>query len=258
MIWDYYRKAGREMPWRETRDPYAIFISEVMLQQTQVDRVRPKYEAWLATFPTWETLASAPVSKVLTAWQGLGYNRRALALKRAAEMVVSLHGGTLPKDRQALDDLPGIGAATAGSLSAFCFNLPEIFIETNIRRVYIHFFFPKKADVTDAQIEKLLALSVDQKNPREWYYALMDYGAYLSKTTVNANKRSKHYAVQSRFEGSRREVRGAILREVLKRPQETDALYHTLPFSKERIDEVIRLLTEEGFLVCKNNLVLPS
>ncbi|MEK7541533.1 MAG: A/G-specific adenine glycosylase [Patescibacteria group bacterium] len=216
-IWNYYRRSGRVLPWRKTRDPYRILVSEVMLQQTQVDRVIPKYPSFLRRFPNVASLARAPLTAVLRVWQGLGYNRRALYLQRAAQAIVARHGGRVPRGPEVLVILPGIGPATAGAIAAFAFQKPVPFLETNIRRVYIHFFFPKSRRVPDARILRLVAATASRKNPREWYYALMDYGAMLGKEkgSTNPNRRSRQYARQPRFEGSRRQARGAILRAIL-------------------------------------------
>ena len=249
---------GREMPWRHNADPYKVLISEIMLQQTQVDRVRPKYEQFLKLFPDFEALAQSSVAEVSRAWQGLGYNRRALALRSLAQVVVDQYGGKLPQSAEELDALPGIGPATAGSLSAFAHNLPVPFIETNIRRVYIHFFFPRSKAVSDEKIMKLVDETLDRKRPRDWFYALMDYGTFLKTKVENPNRKSKHYTKQSRFEGSRRQVRGAVLRRVLAAPATHTTLSQELGFSSERIDEVVRLLVDEGFLKQEGNLVLAS
>jgi A/G-specific adenine glycosylase len=214
-IWAHYRAAGRTMPWRETRDPYRILVSEVMLQQTQVERVRPKYEEFLAAFPDLEALAAAPLVRLLGAWRGLGYNRRALNLQRAARLVLERHGGRLPDDAAALVALPGIGAATAASIRAFAFDAPVVFIETNIRRVFLHEFFPRRAAVPDAEVLPLVAAALVRRRPREWYYALMDYGAALARRVPNPNRRSRSWTRQGRFAGSDRQIRGAILRCLL-------------------------------------------
>jgi len=182
-IWAHYRRAGRRsLPWRRTRDPYAILVSEIMLQQTQVARVEKYYGKFLKKFPDFRALAWARQGDVLKVWQGLGYNRRAMFLKRSAEIVVAQHAGRLPRARAALEQLPGVGKGTSGSLMAFAFNKPELFIETNIRRVFIHFFFPKRRKVTDVELARYIEKSIDRKNPREWYWALMDYGAAMSAT----------------------------------------------------------------------------
>lgn len=209
-IWDHYRANRREFPWRDTTDPYRIFVSEVMLQQTQAPRVVPKYRSFLKRFPSFKALAAAPLRDVLAEWKGLGYNRRALNLKRAAEIIMADYGGRLPKTPDELDKLPGIGANTAGSIAAFAWNAPVAFIETNVRSVFIHFFFEGRDKVSDAELLPLVEKALDRSNPREWYFALMDYGVSLKKTG-NPNVRSRHYSKQSPFRGSRRELRAKLL-----------------------------------------------
>lgn len=140
-VWRNYTERGRHFPWRETADPYAIMVSEFMLQQTQTARVVPKYEAWLLRFPTVQSVADATLSDVLSLWSGLGYNRRAKFLYEACKTIRAEHGGALPRDAERLDALPGIGAYTARAIAAFAFNAAEVFIETNIRSAFIHFFF---------------------------------------------------------------------------------------------------------------------
>jgi len=251
-IWAYYRKHGRDLPWRETRDPYHILVSEIMLQQTQVERVIGYYGKFLARFPDITALAAAPLADILAAWQGLGYNRRALYLKRAAEEIVARHGSAVPCYPEALAQLPSIGRATAGAIAAFAFNQPTPFIETNIRRVYIHFFFPRRRAVADVALLPLIAQTMDRKNPREWYYALMDYGAMLGavqKGEKNPNRRSKHYTRQSRFQGSDRKLRGKIIALALKeRPLNATMLRAKLHTDAKRIKHITTALIREGFL----------
>jgi len=255
-IWAYYRREGRKaLPWRHTRDPYAILVSEVMLQQTQVARVEGYYKKFLKRFPDFRSLARAKTGDVLTAWQGLGYNRRAMFLKRAAEVVVVQYGGKLPHDRAALESLPGIGKGTSGSLMAFAFNKPEVFIETNIRRVFIHFFFPKRKKVTDAELERYIESSVDRENPREWYWALMDYGAAMPAASIspsNPNRRSAHYKKQSAFAGSDRELRGKIVRSTLSQKGNTisaKVLSKIVAVPREKMTKILKGLEREGFIV---------
>lgn len=221
-----------------------------MLQQTQVERVIPKYAAFLKAFPDFATLNRAPLAKVLVAWQGLGYNRRALMLKKLASRVVEDHGGTLPPDPALLAELPGIGKGTAGAVAAFAFGIRAIFIETNIRRVYLHIFFPKRRDVPDTELLDLISQTVDVKNPREWYYALMDYGAMLGRREKeNPNRRSRHYAKQSRFEGSDRQVRGIILKMLLVNTTlSVKGMVKQTGESEARIKKVLAALEREGFL----------
>ncbi|MFA7308539.1 MAG: A/G-specific adenine glycosylase [Patescibacteria group bacterium] len=252
-IWDFYAKEKRSMPWRNTSDGYAILVSEIMLQQTQVERVRVKYEEFLRAFSTFEALATAPLSAVLLVWQGLGYNRRAKFLKQCAEIVMTNHNGTLPRTPQELIMLPGIGKGTVGSLLAFVYNRPVAFIETNIRRIFIHHFFPNHEQVSDADILPLVEATLDPHNPREWYYALMDYGTYLVRQVPNPNRKSKHHIRQSRFEGSTRQVRGAIMRELTKNPEglSITQLDMILPCTREQITHALTSLIKDGLLVEK-------
>jgi A/G-specific adenine glycosylase len=203
------------MPWRETRDPYCILVSEIMLQQTQVSRVEEKYPKFIKAFPNFKALDRAPLVKVYGEWQGMGYNRRALALKKTAHIVVNDYDGALPQTFEELRTLSGIGKATASSIMAFAFNLPAVFVETNIRTVFIHFFFKNRKKVADEEILPLVEQSLYKRNPRIWYWALMDYGTMLKKSGEDKNIRTKHYKKQGRFEGSRRQKRGKILKILL-------------------------------------------
>lgn len=204
------------MPWRDNPSPYYVVVSEVMLQQTQVSRVVPKFEHFIQQFPDWQRLSQASLADVLASWQGLGYNRRGQWLHQLASVVVNQYQGQLPADPVELIKLPGIGPNTAGSITAFAFNSQVVFIETNIRRVFIHHFFEDQEGITDKQLLPIIEQALDHEHPREWYYALMDYGSYLTKTTPNPNRRSYHYARQSKFEGSHRQLRGKILRYFLE------------------------------------------
>ncbi|MFO8064799.1 MAG: A/G-specific adenine glycosylase [Spirochaetota bacterium] len=249
LILDFYERYGRRMPWRETRDPYRIFVSEIMLQQTQVSRVTEKYPEFLQRFPSFSALAGAELKEVLAAWQGLGYNRRAKFLQQAAALVVSRHGGVLPRDTRELVALPGVGANTAGSVAAFAYNEPVVFIETNIRRVFLYFYFREAQDVHDRDILSLVAQTLDREQPRRWYYALMDYGAMLSKWVPNPNRRSAHYARQSPFENSNRQIRGRLLRVLGDEGSlEAAELPDTIGFSAERVHAVLDSLEKEGFI----------
>lgn len=220
-IWEYYHTQGRKLPWRETANPYHIVVSEIMLQQTQVPRVIPKYNDFISTFPTFEDLAKATFAQVLSSWSGLGYNRRAKYLQAIAQKVVSDFQGVLPQDPRILETFPGIGAATARAIVVYAFGIPQVFIETNIRRVFLHFFFPNQESVSDKELLPLIEKHLDTQQPRKWYWALMDYGTYLALSS-NANKRSRHYTKQSKFEGSIRQVRGEILRVLLKKGSVTE------------------------------------
>ncbi len=238
------------MPWRETRVPYRILVSEFMLQQTGIERVRTKYAAFLHAFPGFRALAAASVEEVLAAWKGLGYNRRALALREAARRIVETHHGRMPRTVETLMELPGIGHATASAVLVYSFNSPLPFIETNIRRVFIHFFFPRGRRVTDAKLMPLVEKTLDKDDPREWYYALMDYGAMLGKTSMNANTRSARYRMQAAFEGSLRQLRGKILAAMLERGPATEAqIARAIGSADERLGRALAQLVDEGFLL---------
>lgn len=208
----------RDLPWRNTRDPYEIWISEVMLQQTQVARVLARWPRFIRRFPTLDALASASSSDVVEEWQGMGYNRRALALKRAADICAERYGGELPCGIDSLTALPGIGEATAAGITAFSRDVPCIYIETNVRAVFIDRFFPEAERVTDKELRPLVEAACPQEDVRGWYYALLDLGAHLKRTKGNPTRRSAAYVRQSAFAGSRRQKRSWILREVMARP----------------------------------------
>ncbi len=259
-VWDYYAKNGRHaLPWRKTRDPYEILVSEIMLQQTQVSRVMTKWPEFLTKFPTVAVLAKAPVADVLKVWQGLGYNRRALNLRRAAEAIVHDFGGKFPRAAAELESLPGIGQSTRGAIMAFAFGLPSAFIETNIRAIYIHHFFPAKdgapaALIHDRDLLPLIEKTLDRENPRDWYYALMDYGVHLKQTLPNPSRKSVHHAKQSSFKGSNREVRSRILKFALARsqtqtglPTRTEIIAH-VGKTVHDVEMNIDALVKEGFM----------
>lgn len=252
-VWKYYQAHGRhDLPWRKTGDPYKILVSEIMLQQTQVDRVLPKYKAFLKEFPSVRALARAPLSLVLKAWQGLGYNRRAKMLHETAKEVVTEHNGTFPNVYTELIHLPGIGPYTASAILAFAFNQPVSMIETNIRTAYLHHFFKDETDVTDKELVRYIALTLDAKRPREWYWALMDYGAHLKKEHGNPNSRSKHYTKQSKFDGSDRQIRGATIRFLTRKNMTRKELVESLKqYEDIRIDTQLERLKCEGMLIKK-------
>lgn len=301
-IWSYYRKHRRSMPWRDNTSPYYVIVSEIMLQQTQVHRVTAKFDLFIKRFPNWKSLAKASTHEVLQEWSGLGYNRRALYLKRIAEIVTTdreyffLNPPPQPahllglkradrvsrpalrrpsalklKDVRAVGEvitkltaLPGIGPNTAGSILAFAFNIPQPFIETNIRSVFIHFFFPeiekkegKRAckKISDEEIFPFIESTVDRKNPREWFYALMDYGSCVKKQIGNPSRRSLHHVRQKPFKGSNRELRSKILRMAMIKPVTSSAMLEAASddYSEEQISRNIADLEKEGFLVRHKN-----
>jgi len=255
----FYRRHGRHsLPWRRLRlrkddtvDPYKIVVSEIMLQQTQVDRVIPKYTQFIQRFPNVRSLAQASLGDVLRVWQGLGYNRRAKMLHQCAKEVFERYKGTFPRAYEELVTLPGVGPYTAGAIMAFAFNEAVPLIETNVRTVFLHHFFKDKKEVTNTEILRLVERTLDRKNPRAWYAALMDYGTYVKRNIGNQNVRSRHYTKQSPFKGSNREVRGALLRSLSQTSKSLLMLVRELPFDRDRIVEQVRVLTAEGLVVKK-------
>lgn len=254
-VWRYYGSNGRhDLPWRKPAkngqfDPYAIMVSEIMLQQTQVSRAIIKYHEFLHTFPTASSLSTAPLADVLITWSGLGYNRRAKFLWQAAQEIEAK--GSFPQTVDQLVQLPGIGSNTAGAIAAYAFNRPVCFIETNIRTVFIHHFFEDHDEISDKQlmpyIEESLAVALEHGySSREWHWALMDYGTHLKQTIGNISRRSKTYAKQSKFEGSRRQIRGHVLRALGERPHQLVELQQLI--SDERLSEVLQTLEHESFI----------
>ena len=246
-IFDHYRKQGRNFPWRETDDPYAILVSEIMLQQTQSKRVVPFFNRWMKQFPTARVLARAPLRKILRAWSGLGYNRRALHLKRASETIVRVYGGVIPPDLNKIDALPGVGPYTAGAIGVFAFRIPSAFIETNIRTVYLHFFFQGRVNVVDDEILDVIGKTLPKRKTRQWYNALMDYGAMLKETTGNPNIHGARYAKQSRFKGSRRELRGEVIRRASSSAKVTIQEFEDRQSTCD-VSKMFKELVAEGFL----------
>ena len=256
IVYDYYRNFGRDLPWRTTDNPYEILVSEVMLQQTQVSRVVERYGEFIKRFPDIQSLAKTRLHDVLTVWQGLGYNRRALSLKRLAEIVNATYDGCVPADVASLMQLPGIGNATANAVCAFAFNQPVVLIETNVRTVYIYHFFSTKDIVRDSEIQPLVEKTLDYDNPKHWYNALMDYGVALKKYFPNLGRKSAHYKAQSPFEGSARQVRGAILRALVTNSGHTlNELIGAIGFDLDLVKKNIHALEKEGLVVNKGRYI---
>lgn len=247
-ILDFYRTCGRDLPWRKDITPYRIVVSEIMLQQTQVSRAAYYYPRFLKVFPSWRSLAEARSKKILKTWQGLGYNRRALNLQKTAREVVEKYGGRLPRNPDELSKLPGIGKATAGAILAYVYNLPVPFIETNIRRTFIDAFFKDEKTVSDCDILPLVEFTLDRKNPRRWYSALMDYGSLLGTKGKNPNRKSAHYAKQPRFEGSHRQIRGELLKLLLSSSFTLPGLSRETGKPEADLVPIVDELLREGFI----------
>jgi A/G-specific adenine glycosylase len=253
-VWGKARQLYRDMPWRDNTEPYYVLVSELMLQQTQVDRVIPKFEHFMNTFATIEDLAKAPLSDVLTLWSGLGYNRRAKFLHETAKKVITEFNGTIPDTYDKLVSLPGIGPNTAGAILAYSFNQPVVFIETNIRTVYFHYYFEGQVQVTDKELREIVEQTIDKEHPREWYWGLMDYGSHLKKQGVGRIDKSRHYKKQTVFKGSMREVRGLILKSLAKKDYPLEQLRSELPID-DRFDVSIKALVSEGFITQTKELL---
>lgn len=254
LLWQKGRQLHRDMPWRRDTRPYYVLVSELMLQQTQVDRVVPKFLAFIEAFPDESTLADAPLSQVLTLWNGLGYNRRAKFLHQAAQKITRDFGGTVPDTKEQLITLPGVGANTAGAIMTYAFNQPVIFIETNVRTVYFYHFFKGSQQVSDTQLLPLVTATIDKEHPREFYWALMDYGAWLKRQGVGRVAQSKHYKKQPPLKGSVREVRGQIVRRLTYGDVSVTTLRQGLQ-ADERFDTALSGLLQDG-LVAKASGVL--
>ncbi len=278
-VWNHYKKTKKEgkrdFPWRNTKNPYHILVSEIMLQQTQAERVVSKYISFLKKWPTLKKLAQAELREVLAEWSGLGYNRRGKSLWLLAKIVQKEFAGEIPQTPEELVKLPGIGPYTARAILAFAYNKPYVCIETNIRSVFIYSFFSdnnfrkiknithRKIDtkiktvrkIADSELFPLIEQTLDKKNPREWYYALMDYGSYLKKIGTATNDRHKSYTKQSKFKGSLREARGAILRNLiqsqstLRELQEKLKNKENLNIPSERLSQALTAMQKEGIII---------
>lgn len=255
-VYDFYTQNRRSFSWREHITPYRVFISEIMLQQTQTYRVEKKFETFIASFPSFELLSQAALHDVLRAWQGLGYNRRALALQKSARVIMATYGGYIPNDPNLLMELPGIGPATAASIVTFAYNKPTVFIETNIRSVFLHHFFNRETGIADKELVPLVRVTLDKQKPREWYYALMDYGVMLKQKHGNPSRSSAHHIQQKIFHGSDRHIRGIILRLLTQYGEYNEQkLYEIMAYEHERIQKNIRALEQEGFLIHQHGIL---
>lgn len=252
-VLDWYKKCGRhDLPWRQTHDPYSVLVSELMLQQTQVVRVIPKYEAFIKKYPTVQKLGQASLGDVLRMWQGLGYNRRAKFLLLCAQVIVAECDGVFPTKESELLKLPGIGPYTSSAICAFSYNQPVQLIETNVRQVYIHHFFKKREELTDEEILEKVRRTVPVGQSRDWYAALMDYGTHLKSLHGNNTRKVQGYTKQSKFKGSNREVRGAILRVLTEQPRIKPKLWSALlDYDQTKIQPQLEVLMADEMVVLK-------
>lgn len=269
-ILSWYETHKRDLPWRKTSDPYAILVSEVMSQQTQILRVVPKYLAWLEAFPTSKALAKASVSEVLMHWSGLGYNRRALNLQKTAKVLAHDYNGLWPKTPEELEKLPGIGKYTASAVACFAFNAQIPVIDTNIRKVILVTFGNRHCEesanwrttkqsnlredcraslaMTENDIEEIAWQLLPVGKAKDWNQALMDYaGAELKKEKIAIPK-------QSTFMGSKRWYRGNLLKLLTQQknvsPQQLEEIWQKDIFGKDNawFETLVYELEEEGFI----------
>lgn len=258
-VYAFYHTQGRHhFPWRMQRDPYAVLVSEIMLQQTQTYRVEPKFGIFMQEFSTVHALANATLRDVLSVWQGLGYNRRGKALWQNAQRIVHEFEGHVPSCIETLQTFASIGPNTARSIVAFAYNKPVVFIETNIRAVYLHSFFKDQEGIKDSQLMPYIEATLDHANPREWYYALMDYGVYLKKMAANPSRKSAHHTVQSTFQGSDRQIRGRVIKLMVAHGSlKKDELFRLLGDERERYESILHALVQEKMVtLCDDTLFI--
>lgn len=259
-IFSWWRTNRRDLPWRRTHDPYRILVSEIMLQQTQVRRVIPKYAEFIEAYPTVASLARAATADVLRIWKGMGYNRRALYLKKAAEVVVRQHKGKFPKEEKLLTQLPGLGMYTARAILVFAYKQHVAAVDTNIRQIIVHFFFEGTP-----QKEKVIQETADALVPKgkswEWHQALMDYGAIelsrLRITDYGLRKKSLPFRETNRF------FRGRIMDELRESEKKelalVDDFVRKYDRSEEFIESILHGLEKDGLIVRENDvLALPE
>lgn len=255
LVWQFYADFKRSFAWRNSDNPYHIMVSEIMLQQTQTDRVITKFDQFIDAFPTVSFLAQADLRDVLGVWQGLGYNRRGKALWHNAQRIMQEFDGVVPDDPTVLETFAHIGPNTAASIAAFAYNKPVIFIETNIRAVYLHSFFKQQTNIHDKQLMPLIAQTLDPTDPRQWYYALMDYGVYLKKNFANPSRASAHHTAQSKFEGSDRQIRGKIVKQLTLGSLDKQQLFGILGKEHERYEKILQGLQSDGIIKIKHEVV---
>src|SRR3989338_2788309 len=257
-VWKYWNRYGRhELAWRKTKNPYRILVSEVMLQQTQVARVTEKYPEFLAAFPTVHKLTKAPLSQLFRSWSGMGYNRRAKYLRDSAKVIVEKYKGQIPRSREALEGLAGVGKYTAAAVRVFAFNEPDVLIETNIRAAIIHYFYAsvlQNTSIEDSKILPIATAAAEGQDPRKWHWALMDYGVYIKRLHKNPARKSAHYLRQSKFEGSLRQVRGAILRTLITGSKTQESIYGLIRENKRIVDKALASLAHDGLMFKKGSL----
>jgi A/G-specific adenine glycosylase len=248
-VLSFYKKNGRMLPWRETTDPYKILLSELMLQQTQVNRVIRYYESWIARWPTIHALASASRVEVLQAWMGLGYNTRAMNLHKAARKIVTQFDSDVLEAMRQYKEIPGVGRYTSQAVQIFATNADLVTVDTNIRRIFIkEFHLPET--VSDKELWMLAERCLPNGRSREWHNALMDYGA-LHLTAQKTGIKSK--TRQSRFEGSDRQLRARIIRILLQNDESLMNISRILNVERTWLQRILEKLISEDIILKKNN-----
>lgn len=247
-VFSFYKKHGRELPWRQTTDPYKILTSELMLQQTQVNRVVPYYEKWIARWPTVGALASASRAEVLSAWMGLGYNTRAVNLHKAVQKIVTEFDGDVAEAMRQYNEIPGVGRYTSQAVLIFSTNADLVTVDTNIRRIFISEFHLSQ-DISDRELWEYAEMCLPHGKSRQWHNALMDYGA-LHQTVKKTGIRSK--SPQSKFEGSNRQIRAAILRILLCDPSSFENIRRALGVEQMRLRKILGKMVDEELLTMHN------
>ncbi|KAA3632781.1 MAG: hypothetical protein DWP97_10405 [Calditrichaeota bacterium] len=255
-IRSFYRKHKRILPFRNISDPYKITVSELMLQQTQVDRVVSYYGKWIRHFPDWKQLHLASQTDILAAWSGLGYNRRALYLKKIADIITNAYSGKFPEEVDELVKLPGIGKYTANAIAVFAFKKRVAAVDTNIKKVLLS-SFDLPSDLPDSVIQKLAELVLPDRNLKDWHYALMDYAKSLPKSVHD--RYAPRYK-QSKFEGSIRQIRGFILKELTAGKSVTKTtIARSLNRANDDVSKAVIELQNEGFItISKNKLLIKN
>lgn len=251
-ILDWYYENGRKLPWRETTNPYYIHISEVMLQQTQVDRVIPYFHRRIKSFPNYKTLANASKLDLLTHWSWLWFNSRALRLQECAKIITDTYNWKLEQDREFLMKLPGIWPYTSAAIMSFAWNQEVPVIDTNIRRVLI-FLFKLEESILLKELENFAISIIPSNKSRDWHNALMDYGSSI----LTAKKtKIKSLWKQSKFEGSDRQVRGWIIKQITKKKELTIKIIQDEFPNKNIITILDSMKKEKTILVVWDKILL--
>jgi A/G-specific adenine glycosylase len=260
MIFSWWESHRRDLPWRKTHDPYRILISEVMLQQTQVSRVLPKYEEFLTLFPDVQVLAGATVASVLRAWKGMGYNRRALYLHKTAQVVMSEHKGVFPMIESELLKLPGLGIYTVRALLVFAYKKDVAMVDTNVRQIITHYFFSGEKQSATV-VQKIADSLVPKGLSWEWHQALMDYGALAMSRIKPKSPQSRKKAIP--FRESNRFYRGRIMDLLRENTREENELVYEIATrynkSEDLVEVILEGLVSEGLVVKKSTKIsLPE